>query len=88
MALNELLIISIQTRLKGSLLIGHRKQELLLMLHSCPLLEVHSKGVLGSDPVWDGVAPPGVCVPLQSLGPHLGLCAHAGLCVPVQGYAY
>lgn len=36
MALNELLIISIQTRLKGSLLIGHCKQEPLLVLHNCP----------------------------------------------------
>lgn len=36
MALNELLIISIQTRLKGSLLIGHRKQEPLVVLHNCP----------------------------------------------------
>lgn len=79
MALNELLIISIQTRLKGSLLIGHRKQEPLLVLHNCPLLEVHSAGAWGvtlSEMGWPSRGP---CPPR-------GLCPHLG-CVPMQGCA-
>lgn len=80
MALNELLIISIQTRLKGSLLIGHRKQEPLLVLHNCPLLEVHGTGVRGVTLSGMGWPSRGPCAPPRVLCPHLG-------CVPMQGCA-
>lgn len=87
MALNELLIISIQTRLKGSLLIGHRKQEPLLVLHNCPLLEVHGTGVRGvtlSGMGWPSrgpCAPPGFCVPTWGVCPCRAVRAHFGLCM-------
>lgn len=86
MALNELLIISIQTRLKGSLLIGHRKQEPLLVLHNCPLLEVHSAGAWGVTLSGMGWPSRGPCPPPGSVSPP-GVCAHAGLCVLIWGYA-
>lgn len=85
MALNELLIISIQTRLKGSLLIGHCKQELLLMLHNCPLSKADSCWRC----VW-GVFPlRGPCPHLWVYIPTRNVCAHVGFtpCRAVQGYA-
>lgn len=87
MALNELLIISIQTRLKGSLLIGHRKQEPLLVLHNCPLLEVHGTGVRGvtlSGMGWPSrgpCPPPGFCVPTWGVRPCRAVHARLGLCM-------
>jgi len=63
MALNELLIISIQTRLKGSLLIGHRKQEPLLVLHNCPRA---SPARLLRGARWGDAL--GRCVPLRGVG--------------------
>lgn len=73
MALNELLIISIQTRLKGSLLIGHHKQEPLLMLHNCPQASPAPllRGVQWGDALGWWVSPAG--------------SASLGLCVPGWG---
>lgn len=94
MALNELLIISIQTRLKGSLLIGHCKQEPLLMLHNCPWARPARllRGARWGDAL-------GWCVPLRGgvvrlrgvlvwgcACPHVH--ARQRLCVPIWGYAH
>lgn len=79
MALNELLIISIQTRLKGSLLIGHCKQEPLLMLHNCPLSKADSywRCVRGLSPLGGLCSDLGVYIPIRNV------CAHMG-CLPCR----
>lgn len=93
MALNELLIISIQTRLKGSLLIGHCKQEPLVVLHNCPCARL--RPLLQSTQQRDAL---GECVPCGVWGAHpcgvpvWGCACMCGtvyplleFCVPVQG---
>lgn len=81
MALNELLIISIQTRLKGSLLIGHLKQEPLLVLHNCP----PARGL----PACSGGTVWGVCLS-GAVRVRLGLCMPSWgcTCLPIGLYMH
>lgn len=98
MALNELLIISIQTRLKGSLLIGHCKQEPLVVLHNCPWARLRpllqgGGGCSGAACALRGLQCPSMwsaCLELcmhvwDCTSPSGVLCSCSRLCVPIWG---